>query len=210
MSISFHSPHSGSKRGFTLIELLLVVTIMLILTGVFLIRQQNFNGSTVLGSLAYSVALSLRQAQLYGTATRETSVGSFQSAIVAKAYGIYIDSSNPDSYKLFADLNNDGKYTVSPDETVQIFKIAKGYTISKFCANATCYPTNSSLTDLTILFRRPNPDACFATALSPNACAIGAAAAYSTASVQLKGGNNNTRSVSINLTGQISVGASGS
>ena len=61
----------GSKRrGFTLIELLVVMSIMLILTSLFILRQQRFNSSTLLQSLAYSVALSVRQAQVYGTSIR--------------------------------------------------------------------------------------------------------------------------------------------
>jgi prepilin-type N-terminal cleavage/methylation domain-containing protein len=203
------------SRGFTLVELLLVVTIMLILTSVFLIRQRNFDSSTVLSSLAYSIALSLRQAQLFGTASRETSVNAFQGANPARAYGIHIYKTYSTYYVLFADKNNDGQYqctsTSDPNcELVQTFKIPLGYTISKFCADSTCWSAASPNLDyLTIIFRRPNPDACFATNVSPNACQASGTQVYTTGYIQITGGESNTRSVTITLTGQINVNGQG-
>ncbi len=192
-----------------------MVSIMLIITSTFVIRQQSFNGSAVLSSLAYSVALSLRQAQLFGTATRETAINAFQGAAPAKAYGIYFDKNVTDSYKLFADKNNDGQYTTSVDpnieETVQIFKMGGGYTLKQFCAtnssNTTCWDATAggSLTYLTVLFRRPNPDACFTTNLSTTECAPGGTQSYISGYVQISGGAK-TRGININLTGQITVG----
>lgn len=187
---------------------------MLVLTSIFLIRQRNFDSTTVLRSLAYSIALSVRQAQVYGTSIKDT--GAFAGGSAARAYGIYFDSGNTDNYKLFADLNNDGQYTASPDETVKIFKINKGYVITKFCATTgggsqSCWtPVSSSITSLTVLFRRPSTDACFATSAQSAACQIGASPVYSTGYVQLTGGASDTRSVTVTLTGQISVGAQGS
>src|SRR6185503_3627706 len=126
----------GSKRrGFTLIELIVVMSIMLILTSIFILRQQRFNSSTLLQSLAYSVALSVRQAQVYGTSIRESSIGAFDSAnesSAAKAYGVYFSSGSTGSYILFADANNNGEYDTG--EAVQVFTLNQGYAISKFCA----------------------------------------------------------------------------
>src|SRR3569832_1656292 len=104
MSIFSHWSYSG-KRGFTLIELLVVISIMLILTSIFVLRQQRFQSSTLLRSLAYSVALSVRQAQVYGTSIRENVVGAFDTSSAAKAYGVYFSSGSTGSYILFADAN---------------------------------------------------------------------------------------------------------
>lgn len=198
-------------RGFTLVELVVVISIMLVLTSIFLIRQQQFNSSTLLRSLAYSVGLTVRQAQLYGTSIRENVSGAFDAGNAAKAYGVYFASASPSSYILFADVNNNGAYDAG--ESVQAFTINTGYTISKFCATAggvqQCTNSATPLTYLTMLFRRPNPDSCFATNLSASACQIGAASVYSSAYVQIKNGTV-TRSINVTLTGQISVGAKGS
>ena len=191
---------------------------MLILTSIFLLRQQRFNSSTLLRSLAYSVALSVRQAQVYGTSIRESSVGAFDTNASARAYGVYFTSGSSNSYILFADTNSDGQYTVG--ESVQAFSISSGYSISKFCATISggaerCYiaddPGNSTITNFTVIFKRPNPDSCFATSVSANACQTGATPSetYASGYVQLKSGTD-TRSVSMTLSGQISVGAQGS
>jgi prepilin-type N-terminal cleavage/methylation domain-containing protein len=208
MSIFSHWSHSG-KRGFTLVELLVVISIMLILTSIFVLRQQRFQSSTLLRSLAYSVALSVRQAQVYGTSIRENAVGAFDTNSAAKAYGVYFSSGSPGIYILFADANNNGQYDNT--ENVQGFTLSNGYTINKFCAtNITntqvCSPT---ITTMTILFRRPNPDSCFASSASPSACVTGAAAVYKSGYIQLKSGTD-TRSINVTLTGQITVGAQGS
>ncbi len=211
----------SGKRGFTLIELLVVISIMLILTSVFLLRQSRFNSSTLLRSLAYSVGLSVRQAQVYGTSLRESASGAFDAGTAAKAYGLYFSGAvgNQNSYTLFADsptAGNAGQY--DSGEEVQVFKINPGYSISKFCSTTTlgvaqCWiasdPGNSVLTYLTILFKRPNPDSCFATNLNTSVCQTGATPAYVSSYVQLKSGND-TRSVTVTITGQISVGAQGS
>src|SRR3569623_987777 len=115
MSTSSHQWLRSGRRGFTLIELLVVISIMLILTSVFVLRQQRFNSSTLLRSLAYSIALSVRQAQVYGTSVRESSAGAFSSNTSAKSYGIYFSSGSTGSYILFADSStgatpDDGQY----------------------------------------------------------------------------------------------------
>ena len=199
------------KRGFTLIELLVVISIMLILTSVFVLNQRRFQSSTLLRSLAYSVALSVRQAQVYGSSIRESAAGAFDTNSSAKAYGIYFSTGSSGTYVLFADSNNNGQYDAGGGETVQTFTLGSGYTINKFCVTNTsntqvCSPT---ITTMTVLFRRPNPDSCFASSASPSACAVGVAAVYKSGYVQIKNGND-TRSVNVTLTGQITVGAQGS
>src|SRR3569623_492425 len=132
MSTSSHQWLRSGRRGFTLIELLVVISIMLILTSVFVLRQQRFNSSTLLRSLAYSIALSVRQAQVYGTSIRESSIGAFDANTSAKAYDVYFSSGSTGSYILFADNNNNGQY--DSGENVQVFTLSTGYVISKFCA----------------------------------------------------------------------------
>lgn len=225
MSTSSRLSSSGKRRlpgqaGFTLVELLVVISIMLVLTSIFILNQNRFNSSTLLRSLSYSIALSVRQAQVYGTSIRESSAGAFDTGSAAKSYGVYFSQADaqasPSQYTLFADANNNGKY--DNGEQVQIFKLNSGYTISKFCvtpsggtANSVCYPsgTSGTITTMTVMFKRPNPDACFDSSSAQTACATGATAQYSGGYIQLKSGND-TRSVTVTLTGQISIGTQGS
>lgn len=183
---------------------------MLILTSVFVLRQQRFQSSTLLRSLAYSVALSVRQAQVYGTSIRESSIGAFDANTAAKAYGVYLSSGSTGSYILFADTypsgNPDGQYTAGQDVVVNNFSLSNGYTLNKFCVTNTsntqiCSPT---ITNMTIMFKRPNPYACFTSSAAPGACATGAMAVYKNAYVQVKS-NADIRTVKVTLTGQITV-----
>src|SRR3990167_11377146 len=61
------------SRGFTLVELIVVSAIILLITGFVMFQQAKFNSATLMRSLTYSVALSMRQAQVYGTSVREFS-----------------------------------------------------------------------------------------------------------------------------------------
>jgi prepilin-type N-terminal cleavage/methylation domain-containing protein len=216
-------------RGFTLIELVVVMAIMVIVTSLLLVRQSKFNSSTLLRSLAYSVALSVRQAQVYGTSVFGTSTsqancgtaGSYSNgSCFAPGYGIYVDIGNPSSYILYADLDNNGTYNNTGSglpEQVRAYSLGQGYSISRICASSVSpaveyCSSGSGVTWLNIAFRRPNPEACITTNLSPATCAPGALPAYATSSIQVQssgGDTGSTRSIYINATGQISVGNSG-
>lgn len=203
-----------ARRGFTLIELLVVSMIIVLITAFVLFRQQGFNSSTLLRSLSYSVALTIRQAQVYGVSVRESAAG---SGVFATGYGVQFGNAgllDPEHYLLFADLNSDAKY--ESGEELPRFTIGNGrgtdYLIKNFCAHSVllgdqCLSGASvTITSLTIYFRRPNPDACFATSQSPNACADGTAPTYDYAYVQLKStGSSDYRTVKVTSTGQIEV-----
>jgi prepilin-type N-terminal cleavage/methylation domain-containing protein len=190
-----------SGKGFTLIELLVVLAIITIITAVFLLQQRRFDSSTLLRSLAYSVALSLRQAQVYGTSVRQ-----FGSSF-NYSYGIYF--SGDSSYILFADVNNDNQYTSSPDEKVDLFTLSGGYTINQFCAvrsggEEDCLGGGKNggtgITWLSIYFKRPNPDAQIKTS---------AGNAYQSAYIKVAGPQDVlARQINVTLTGQISVNTS--
>jgi len=207
--------------------MLVVMTIMMIITTVLLFKQSRFDSSTVLRSLAYGVALSVRQAQVYGTSVVGTSTtqvacgsGSYNVATgncYASAYGLYFSAANPTSYVIFADLNNDGQW--SANETVKTFSLSTGYTISDFCAKESATGINDcwvggpapgllgASASLTIMFKRPNPDACFATNLKTTTCSSGGSPFYSSAYIQLEsnGDTANAKSVSVTVPGEVSV-----
>lgn len=211
----------GSARqlgGFTLVELLVVVLMITLITMMLLLRQSKFNSSTLLRSLAYSVALSVRQAQVYGTSVFGTTTaqslcigGSYALGTCYSAgYGLYFDTASPGQYSLFADLNNNGSY--DSGEAVQTFKFGKGYQISEICAldeslgKRYCSGADNDsglITQLNIVFKRPNPDAQFSALNAGTPVAGNFASAY----IQVKNtaSSDATRSVYVNTTGQIIV-----
>lgn len=216
--LHFFSKHSA-KKGFTLIELLVVMSIMVVVTGAMLLQQSKFNSATILRSLAYSVALSMRQAQVYGTSVFGTSAaqanctGGFYAtntgSCFASAYGLYFNSSSPTQYILFADLNSNSRYDAG--ENVKVFTLGTGYAISRFCATGTngggavsrCSP--STISSVSVVFKRPNPDAQF-TALNGSGNPI-AGDLYSSVKVEIQNlaDTATVRSAVVTTTGLISA-----
>ena len=205
-----------------MVELLVVIAVITIITAVVLFSQNQFDSSTLLRSLSYSIALSVRQAQTYGTSVRYSGgspVGDF-----SQSYGIYYDygdlSLSPPRYFLFQDYNGNGAYDAG--EGLPAYILPRGYIISKVCGitpsgqDCWLYGGSGALTYVTIYFQRPNPDACIETSLHPSDCAPGSSAQdYSAAYLQVKpsgtapcksdGGTQDCRAVKVSTTGQITV-----
>ena len=222
---SFRRGFTRHNAGFTLVEMLVVMTIMLLITGALLLRQSRFDSSTILRSLAYGVALSVRQAQVYGTSVVGTSTtqvacgnGFYGNGnCYAPGYGLYFSAANPTSYILFADLDNNGQY--SSNEQVKTYTFSKGYSLSDICAvesttgytdcwiGGTTAGLLTSAASLTVVFKRPNPDACFATNVQTNTCGTGGSPFYSAAYVQIVASSDpsNTKRVTITVPGEVSV-----
>jgi prepilin-type N-terminal cleavage/methylation domain-containing protein len=183
-------------RGFSLIELLVVTGIFVVITGVVLANNAQFNSSVLLGNAAYDVALSVRQAQVYGLSTQSYS-GQFQVG-----YGIHF--AGPTQYLMFADLDpsHNKRYDAGVDQIVQQVTLGRGHSILRFCgvksdSTEDCSDNAATLTHLDIGFLRPNPDATV-TGDSPTL--------YSSAKIVLQSRNGEeTRTVTIQSTGQISV-----
>lgn len=207
--MSIFSPHSRSssyKSGFTLIELLVVMAIMSIITGTILLRQAGFNSATLLRSLGYSVALSVRQAQIYGVSVYGTTTSTLGAPVYAPGYGLSFSSGDNTHYVLFADLTTGNySYTTAFSNQVKVFSLGKGFYIKSFCGvlaggSRNCSTDSIPITYLTVLFKRPNPDAYFFASDG---------ASYVGAYIQISSTEGSTRSVTISSSGQIVVGAIG-
>jgi hypothetical protein len=195
---------------------MVTMAIMVIVTSIMLFNQAKFDSSTILRSLAYSVALSVRQAQVYGTSVLGTSTpqvacNGFYSAgeCYVSAYGVYFNAASPGQYILFADLNNNGRYDTGED--IKVFSLNTNYTISQFCANGVNNGSNVSrcspalINSLSIVFKRPNPDAQFYADFNGTPIA---GDVYTSATIQLQDPSDTTgpvRGVTVTNTGLISA-----
>lgn len=142
--------------------MVVITAIIAVITGLILVSDSRFGGKILLENLAYDMALTIRQAQVYGI-----SVQRFGTSFSA-GYGVHFDTTSFSNYITFADASCvDGMYdTVNSqcptNEIANTTQIERGFRISKLCApagsdSATC----TSVNPLDILFRRPEPDACF-------------------------------------------------
>jgi type II secretory pathway pseudopilin PulG len=185
--------------GFTIIELLVVTALIMIISSVILANNNKFGGVIQLENYAYDVALSIRQAQVYGIAVQR--FGTNVSSNFTSGYGMHFDMASPTSYILFADsvAPPDGIYTTG--ELVNNNSILRGYYIKSVCVTdssptpvKTCSP---STTSIDILFIRPEPDAYIR--------ANGLAGTYRSADIILASPKGETMTVSVFSNGQITV-----
>lgn len=183
---------SKTARAFSLIELLVAVSIFVVISTVILANHSQFNSSVLLGALAYDVALSVREAQVYGVSVRQFD-SSFQVG-----YGVRFSGTG--SYVFFVDTNMNYSYDDGVDSIIRTYTLGRGHTIQYFCGTSSegveeCSNTDG-ITNLDIVFYRPDPDA-FITSNEPGV--------YSSGRIVVASPSGDTRSISIASTGQVSV-----
>ena len=213
---TYHVPRATS-RGFTLIELMVTVAIFVAMTALVVAKYGSFNDGTLLTSMAYDVALALRDAQSYGSNVQ----GYNSTNQFSYPYGMDFNISAPSQMILFADSNPstpDGIYTpctsgrsIPCDNAVTTYTLARGGLISSICvfntfpsATDPCPSTSSSppsVPSVDITFQRPNPNAII-TAMPRS----GSTQTWAYAAIQVEdAGKTSTRTIVIGETGEIAV-----
>ncbi|MDR3571015.1 MAG: prepilin-type N-terminal cleavage/methylation domain-containing protein [Candidatus Pacebacteria bacterium] len=197
---------SGSK-GFTVIELLVVCAIIVVITALVLIDNNKFGGDVQLENFAYDVALSVRQAQVYGIAVERFGTScSGSTDCFGSGYGMHFALSSPTQYLLFNDENNTGVYSASvlPSEIVGTpDRITQGFYISGLCVVSGISQTCQSTNQIDIMYIRPEPTAYISA--GGVQCYNTQQNCYYEAQVTLKSPKGDTRTVVVDSTGQISV-----
>lgn len=181
--------------------MLVVVGIFALITLIALANHSRFNSSVLLGSLAYDIALSVREAQVYGLSVQSFNAG-FQVG-----YGIHFSSAT--SYFLFADRSDaagnatpDNHYEAGLDSIIRTYSVGQGHTIQSFCGMNSLGASECSngapnpIDHLDIVFFRPNPDAN----ISSNNPGF-----YSSGRIIVASPSGETRTITVQSTGQISV-----
>ncbi|MBI1999424.1 MAG: type II secretion system protein [Parcubacteria group bacterium] len=180
-----------TRRGFTLIELLVTVSIFVIVSVIVLANYPAFNSRIVLDNLAHDIALSVREAQVFGTSIKEFGIGSG----VFPSHGVYFDTAANKEFVLFADTDRDTYYDTGT-ELVERFSIQKGNTVSALCGFTSPVAACNAVSKLHITFIRPNPEATIRD---------GSGAIYAYASITARSPRGDTRTVEVWSNGQIAV-----
>ncbi len=146
------------QSGFTLIELLVVIGIIVVTSGIVFANNSRFGGVVQLQNLAYDIALTIRQAQVYGI-----SVSRFNNtSTYAAAYGMHFSKDSPDSFQLFGDVTTiNGVFDPlgTPSELVANTRIQTGYAIHALYVTPQGSADEIAVDSMDITYRRPNPDA---------------------------------------------------
>lgn len=182
--------------GFSLIELLVSVSIIVLVMGVVIARQDSYNGSVLLRSQAYEVALQIRDIQL-SAVSAIGSAGQFRDVV-----GLYFSTIGDEGerYLTFRDADGDFFYT-SGEEFGKANNLDKRFEINEIRLIEGSVRT---VDDVSVVFERPNFDALFYTDSDEPS-----SASAIEIDVRLKGTTGNevseVRTVEITRTGQITV-----
>ena len=188
------------KAGFTLIELLVVLGIFALIMGVALFNQAGLSSNILLTNLAYETALAVREAQTYGIGVRATA--SSTNSNFDMGYGAYFDiTAGQNQIIVFGDSNGNNAYN-APTELQSLYQVQnqRGNKISSICYGDVSNCT--SVNRLSIMFKRPNPEASFwIIDGSDSATSVTGPATI----VVSNADNTNCRSIIVEVTGQIRV-----
>lgn len=214
-----------SPRGFTIVELIVVLAIISILLVVIVVGQGSFDKTLTITDTAYTVALTVREAQTFGLSSR------VKNGVTNTAYGVHFASANPRAYTMFADIypaapgltgsaicpghpaatSPDAKpgncmYDATQNELVQTFTFNRGFTITNICGRDTggtirCTSTGY-LTGLDVVFLRPNTDSVVTGLTS------GGTVGLTDARITLQAPQGGTRLICVTSVGQVSVASS--
>lgn len=172
MSHHKRSRHNTQMRGFTVVELLVTLGIVVLVTGIVMIRYSSFNSSVLLTSQAYLVGFDIREAQSLAVSVRGN-LSEFR-----EEYGMYFDMANPGQYVLFQDDDTNGDHNParyhSGEEIGIPFKVDSRFSIINICGtnstSRTCYASDPTATgesvdtafnNIAVTFKRPDFDAAF-------------------------------------------------
>lgn len=167
------SPHTPLK-GFSLVELLIVLGIITIISAIVLLSHTSFNRSILVTNTAYSVAVTIRQAQSFGLSSR--AFAGYNNA----GYGVSFNEGDMTQYTLFGDIGGSNAPTWCPKgaagtpeakpgncainkatETVTTYSLGQGFSITDFCGispTGTTYCAPGNMVAMDVVFMRPNTE----------------------------------------------------
>jgi prepilin-type N-terminal cleavage/methylation domain-containing protein len=194
-----HSLHSKNKAtgGFGLIELMVSISIMALVSAVVLVKQSSFNGAVLLRGQAYKVALAAREAQLNAVSAVGVA-GDYRTLV-----GLHFTTSEKTIFRTFKDGDSNNGFFETDEAFGQPGVLDNRFEIRALrVVNGV---TETSVTNLSVVFERPDFEARFFTA--PNTEATSASAVeIDIARVDATGtGPSVIRTVEITATGQIIV-----
>ncbi len=181
MKFSFNLK-KNKKSGFSIIEFIVVMSIFAIMSGVSLFNYNEYRNKIEEMNIAQDIALSVRQAQLYGISASNRDVGQsfedtqdesdfFSTSVVditnnTSIRGVAFDAQNK-KITLFEDVNQNNTYNSGVDRILDERQVLSSRVSIKTCLSdsgvpsnfATCPLVDDSSNLVNVTFQRPYPDA---------------------------------------------------
>ncbi|MCX6813817.1 MAG: prepilin-type N-terminal cleavage/methylation domain-containing protein [Candidatus Azambacteria bacterium] len=175
-------PNDTISKGFTLIEVLVVLSIIVVITGIIIFNIGTERQNSALLRSAQNLSLNLRRAQSFALSSKI-----YKTVGVPCGWGVHFNGANSTSYIIFADLavspscsDRDFIRAANGSEDFETVNLESGININSLSNN---------LSD--IVFTPPDPTVNF----TPD---------QTSASVVMINKNGATRLININKTGFIS------
>jgi prepilin-type N-terminal cleavage/methylation domain-containing protein len=185
----------NASPGFTLLELAVTITIFVLLTTAILIRNARFRTDLIVTNLAYEIALTVREAQVYGINVNAPTEDPY---IYSYAHGVHF-SPGTDRFDLFADRSDDKVFDPDDDGAAEdTFILREGNIIYKVCTVNLSNSVDCTVDPLDITFKRPDPEARIRGGYDRNTV-------LKTGVICIKSPQNVVRKIEVKSTGQISV-----
>lgn len=187
------------QSGFTMIEILVVMGIFVVITGVTISNFPDLNNRLSLDLLAHDIALEIRKTQTYSLG-----FSSRPGLQDLQRYGVHLEKDIDGkiaSFKIFADTNPDERFSPD-DQVIDTITIQSRSRINKLFKNDCTQAACEEVSELDILFKRPNPDAEMK--CDGASCDCGGSLCGMVGLVVISP-KNETKKILVKQTGQISV-----
>lgn len=155
----FSKLRAAAQKGFTLVEFVVILAIFSVMAGIALFNFSGFESNISLTNLAHDIALTIRQAQVFGISATESSLGFAPS----KTRGVYFQYDGSEFLKtfiIFADeQGNDHQFDPNDDQIIDEITVSSSDSISGIEVGPDANNLRSLNDDLHITFTRPKPEA---------------------------------------------------
>jgi prepilin-type N-terminal cleavage/methylation domain-containing protein len=158
------------KKGFSLPELIIVIAIFAIITTMAMFDQARLNSNTLLTNMAYEIALSVREAQVYGIGVRDASFSTTATGIFSGQYGAHFNIATPREVMVFGNASEtyvpyDPSGPGAQARVRYVFENQRGNFISAICVGnleastvRACETGQPEIVNVAeVVFRRPVP-----------------------------------------------------
>lgn len=173
--------NTNSSKGFTLVEMAIVTAIFGLLTAIVVFKYGDFTSNLLVTNMAYEIALTTRQAQIFGLGVRgyvegedrnfnypygvffNLADGSTGSPNETKKFAFFVDKNednDPGYGQCNTSLGNGDCVCLTGDECIEQLTLQRNIKITEIKVSAAIDICEADDVDkLAVTFQRPSPEA---------------------------------------------------